>query len=800
VIAVSRTGVGNHENAGMRAAAVRFRADLRDRWRSWTVLVVLVGLFAGAVIAIAAGARRTDSALARFEHAERAPDEMVFTPPDAGETFARLSPARIRRLPDVTATASLDGYLIENPADLSLIAPTDGALGTRLLRKKILAGRDVDPNRADEVTISFVLAHDHHLHVGDELHVAAQRGTSTATQPLTFRIVGIDAAPTEFPPQSGEGVETAWTTAAFARRAGDLAAFHGLAIELRTGAKGAPRFEGEVAKLAGQRVPQLFALADQSVNTQHSIHLQAIALWMLALLLALAGALVIGQLVARQARLEADEYPTLRSLGMTTGELFAVGALRVLTIGVLGAAVAVVFAVAASPLLPVGLARIAEPHPGFAVDAVAIGLGVLATVAAVFLISAWSVAREAGARAGGRHRVSTPRLRALVGRASAPAVAIGMTFALEQRRGKTSVPVRTTVIGAAVGLVALVTALSFSASLDHLLATPRLYGVTFDAYVTSLGNNDVGAAMPTVRATPDVDAVALGYAGVPFALDGHRVDGMAFASPRGNRLSPIPSTGRVPNAPDEIMLGTRTMAKLHAHVGSIVAAQIERGRPREVRVVGSGVFPTLSDQLGFGNGAMMTTAGLRRTLGPVPPPPPDHLFVGFRRGAPRDAIGVLSRRVERVGGVAVLPVQRPTDLVNFGRVQSLPIVLASILVALAALTMTHLLVTSIQRHRTELAVLRAMGCAPAQVRRTVSVQATTLAALALAVGIPIGLLTGRLVWHLFARGLGIASHPSAPTLALAILVPGTLVVANLTSYLPGRAAARAPVASILRTE
>jgi ABC-type antimicrobial peptide transport system permease subunit len=161
---------------------------------------------------------------------------------------------------------------------------------------------------------------------------------------------------------------------------------------------------------------------------------------------------------------------------------------------------------------------------------------------------------------------------------------------------------------------------------------------------------------------------------------------------------------------------------------------------------------------------------------------------------------VLSNRVERVGGVAALPVQRPTDLVNFGRVQSLPIVLASILSALAALTMAHLLVTSIRRHRTELAVLRAIGCAPRQVRRTVSVQATTLAVLALALAVPLGLLAGRWVWHVFAHGLGVSAGASAPMLALAILVPATIVVANLMSYLPARAAARASIASILRAE
>jgi hypothetical protein len=756
-------------------------------------------MFAGAVIAVAAGARRTDSALARFDRAQRAPDEMVFTPPDAGSTFAHLSDEQLARLPDVEALASVETYPVANPADITLVAPTDRALGTTLMRKKILAGRDVDPTHADEVTISFVLAHDHHLDVGDTLHIDALRAGS-GTLPLSFHIVGIDATPTEFPPQSGEGVENAWATPAFVHGAGrSLAAFRGNAIKLRNGKADTAHFEAEVAKLAGGRIPELFTVDTQTVNTQRSIHLQAVALWILALLLLVAATLVVGQLSARQAHLEAVDYDALRSMGMTSGELFALGALRVLAIGAAGALFAVGLAIAASPLLPVGLARIAEPHPGFAVDGTALALGALATVVVVFMISAWSIVREARSAERVGRRTARSRLRATLQRVPSPSTSIGMSFALETGRGRSSVPVRTTVVAASVGLLALVTAFSFSASLDRLLATPRLYGVTFDAYVATLRTNDVSAAMSTVRDTPGVADVALGYAGVPLALDGLRVDGMALTA-RSSALAPTVITGRLPTEADEIVLGARTLASLHAHLGSTLSAQVERSRRARVTVVGTALFPTLSDQLGLGNGALVTAAGLRRTLGPVPPPPADHLFVRFRTDAPPNTMTVLSDRVERVGGVAALPVQRPTDLVNFGRVQSLPIVLASILSALAALTMAHLLVTSIRRHRTELAVLRAIGCAPNQVRRTVSVQATTLAVLALALAVPLGLLAGRWVWHVFAHGLGISAAASAPTLALAILVPATIVVANLMSYLPARAAARASIASILRTE
>jgi hypothetical protein len=40
----------------------RFRAELRSRWQAWLGLGLLLGVAAGAVMALAAGARRTDSA------------------------------------------------------------------------------------------------------------------------------------------------------------------------------------------------------------------------------------------------------------------------------------------------------------------------------------------------------------------------------------------------------------------------------------------------------------------------------------------------------------------------------------------------------------------------------------------------------------------------------------------------------------------------------------------------------------------------------------------------------------------
>ena len=108
-----------------------------------------------------------------------------------------------------------------------------------------------------------------------------------------------------------------------------------------TGPADLPAVQREVGRLADGKVAQDYPLATQAVNTEHSIHLQAVALWLLAALLAVVSLLVLGQLLARLSFLEAAEYGTLRALGMSRRMLLAVGIARATAIGAVGAAVGV---------------------------------------------------------------------------------------------------------------------------------------------------------------------------------------------------------------------------------------------------------------------------------------------------------------------------------------------------------------------------------------------------------------------------------------------------------------------------
>ena len=88
----------------MDAVLLRFRTDLRARWRSWLALALLVGGFAGAVTAVVGGARRTDSSFHRFLAASKAPDVLVSNPPAGTEGFATVSFSDLAGLPGVVQT------------------------------------------------------------------------------------------------------------------------------------------------------------------------------------------------------------------------------------------------------------------------------------------------------------------------------------------------------------------------------------------------------------------------------------------------------------------------------------------------------------------------------------------------------------------------------------------------------------------------------------------------------------------------------------------------------------------------
>lgn len=85
--------------------------------------------------------------------------------------------------------------------------------------------------------------------------------------------------------------------------------------------------------------------------------------------------------------------------------------------------------------------------------------------------------------------------------------------------------------------------------------------------------------------------------------------------------------------------------------------------------------------------------------------------------------------------------------------------------------------TSVRRWRRDLAILRTIGFTRAQTRRTVTWQAATLGGTALVIGVPLGILGGRLAWQALAHQLGILPVVDVPPLWFTAFVPAALGVA-----------------------
>jgi hypothetical protein len=227
-------------------------------------------------------------------------------------------------------------------------------------------------------------------------------------------------------------------------------------------------------------------------------------------------------------------------------------------------------------------------------------------------------------------------------------------------------------------------------------------------------------------------------------------------------------------------------------------------------VVGRAVFPKFaaypgSDRTGLGVGAILTVDGLHRL---IPDAGLGFVAVRFVPGADRagalaqlhDALGPPPSDIAIEGPHVAAVASRPDDLVGYDRVNTTPLVLAGLLALLAIATTAHGLLTATRRRRRDLGLLKAIGFTRRQVSATVAWQATTVAVVALIVGLPLGVAAGRGLWTLLAHRLGIPAEPVTPALAVLVAVPATVVLLNLVAAAPGRRAGAVPAATALRTE
>ena len=148
----------------------------------------------------------------------------------------------------------------------------------------------------------------------------------------------------------------------------------------------------------------------------------------------------------------------------------------------------------------------------------------------------------------------------------------------------------------------------------------------------------------------------------------------------------------------------------------------------------------------------------------------------------------------------VSTVDIPLEIENLGNVRTLPTVLAVFLALLAVAAVGHVLFTSARRRSQTFAVLRALGLTRREAKYVLNSQGTTIGLVGLLVGIPIGVVIGRWGWSYIAAQVPLDDVAPSAWLAVAVVVPGVLLVVNALAVWPGRRVAHLRPAEILRSE
>jgi len=659
-------------------------------------------------------------------------------------------------------------------------------------------------NRADELFLNDAAASLLGVTIGDTVHYTIYKyqelfradGTLDPDAPFTpvrFTVVGTGSTLDDLLANENQDTSEGYVSPAFTQKYLDRSSFQIAGVFLRNGATDIPRFtEALNRRLGGNRV-QLQTLAARERQFQDVSEPYTTALWLFGLAAAFAAVVVVVQALARVVAIDASDNAVLVALGASGSVRRGVAAGRALAAVLLGAVSAVVLAVALSPVFPLGRARRAEPDPGLRVDGLVLGLGfvaILIVLVTPVVLTAWRATRRRGAAdAAARSRPSFSAER-LADAGTPTAVVAGVRFAFRDPAGQ-RISMVATLTGLVVAIATIVAALTFGTSLERMVTTPARYGWTWNVLIDTSDRGAEREVVDAVTSDRRLAAMTIGARG-NVELDGQQVSGYGLDPIRGHAL-PSASKGRLPQSPDEIAAGARTLHQLGKGVGDTVRATTPDGEHVTLRIVGRTALPSLAldGTEGLGEGVVFTRQG----LGDLDPNGPSFFLADLAPGVSIAKVRRTYREIAQTFGP-----QRPGAIGTYEKVRETPLFLAGLLALLGAGVLVHLLVTSVRERRRELAVLKTIGFTRRQIATAVGAQATTVVAVALVIGIPLGLIIGRVTWSRFAANIGVVAGVVWPSLGVVAVVVAALVVGNVAAAFPARSAARTRAAVVLRSE
>jgi hypothetical protein len=795
-------------------------AGVRRRWASLLLLTVVLGLTGAVVLAGVAGSRRGRTTLDEFVEFHRLGGVEAFVDPSlplarqealladiveasgAPEAFVSLASVVVA-LPGpegVTGPGTdlvvVDAYLSGEPllhleralvidGDLPL-APGEAALNERLAeRRGVTVGDTID------------LA----LFAPEDLNRVGNGQAADSTTTVTRTVGAIVRTPLDLArsPQAQPGTifdadgGRIVLEPSFWEEHGRTAAMYGMGSLADLPADELDEAVAAMQAAGGERAlvnPSGSEVLSQIEPVGDAIDLESNAMLALALVVLVFGLAVIGTALARATGEDPDDRETLGTLGLTRRQLTASGLLRGGLVAVLATVIAVVAAVPASALFPIGLAADAEIHPGVQVDGLVLlagGLGFTVLVAARIALGAWSDQRRAIATPAGTGASRLPVTMATLG---ARRVIDGLG------RGGAAAG-RLALVTAVIGVAAVSGAATFAASMAQLVDFPERQGWTWDVVVGNYSEQDAAdLGEAALAANPDVIAFAP-YQSTTFTVDGETV-ALAQLDPDGLVGVPTVLEGRAPIGNDEVALGRGTLALLGKEIGDTV---VIGGSPVDVTatIVGEVVAPaTISTAMDLDSGGVTTFELAAVAFGEVEQAvAPAGFLVDLDDAGDREAM--LDRLEEDFPGTVLGPM-KPLDVADLERVRGVPYLLAGLLGTLALVSVVVTLASAARRRRREVAVLRSLGLARDQLRRLVSGEASTFVLLATLGGVPSGVVAGRLLWTLAADGLGSEVGPAVPLAAITATVLLVLALVNLYAQGLAVVVARRRPGTDLRTE
>ena len=806
------------KSSGREAARLRAGLLLRSRWRSAVALGVVAGLGGGVVVGLVSIARDTSSAIDRYvEHLGEPDVAVTICPPgtdaEAAENGACFvhDPVRelaaLRRLPEVRAAARVSPTPVavrvpggEWRPSFAWVVHDDVEL---FEHPPLVTGRAAELGRPDETMVNEAMAELLDLAPGGHLEVAplspdevsADSASLTPQLPVTdMEVAGVVRVGADLVEPQTQGSLATIEAAMFlgpawadAMAASDYYRYQtGIGLWLDEGA--------EVETLVAEAAPGQFHVvdggltADDTAGPKETVDYQARAALAAAALLALAGMVLLGQILGRQARRELADAATLRALGMTRRGLTSSAVPRwIATAGVAGL-VAAATAVLIRPLGPVGIARRAA-GAGRGINLAVVGLGVLAVVGFVVGVGLLVTYRGTAARRSVRTRAFG---FAPPSHLSAEA-SVGMALTVNAGQGRRSWA-GPAVLGSAAAIAAVIAVPTLHSSLDHLTGEPSRYGVGWDAVATGvLGKAGAQWMAGELRSVEGTAAVATSWGTSNAAIDDRQLYLYAFDAVPGlpSGIVPTITAGRAPAATDEVALGAQSLADSGARIGDTVTVDL-LDQEYPMRVVGT-VVVNDNYETDPGRGGVVTADWLRAA---DPAGYPSDFMIRFAEGRQAEGLAALQQRFP---GLVSAPLP-PDDVVNLRRLESWPAVLAGLTMLMAGAAFVHALITSVRVQRHPLAVAKALGWSRTQVGRSIFWHASFLALPAILVGVPAGVVLGRWGWGVVSHSLGVPSVPVVPLALLVAIAVAALIAANVLAIWPSWRAAHIAAADALRSE